>query len=361
MLTRSMARVQPAPAPSPRNGGSFQEASSFSSALNTTSSDPPFEHIQCHSSSSQEVSDSSFLTNLASQEALSFSFNRTDPPFDHIKCHSLQEVTADSFFLVNSALHSHVTQQEASGSSPSLNPNLSLNLLPVYSSHEAPNPPSIINATSSDSSFDVLGSLGELPSKPNVPSELSMNFSSVLDLEIFNTHSQRLFDKQKKLLEFTKMYIDVLRVLAEVSGLVLRRFKAAPRPTAMVLLAENLEDIGDAAAWCSICFPYHKPYILISPPLLEFDLPCADSDTSYTLISNILHSLVAFADKNIGYTPSILEEAVNLFPHSAQIINVLRCLVTRPVAEWAKHADITQAEVYDSYTATLPFEETNDF
>ncbi|KAJ3927937.1 MAG: hypothetical protein NXY57DRAFT_1042031 [Lentinula lateritia] len=205
-----MARVQPAPAPSPRNGGSFQEASSFSSALNTTSSDPPFEHIQRHSSSSQEVSDSSFLTNSASQEALSFSSNCTDPPFDHIKCHSLQEVTADSFFLVNSALHSHVTQQEASGSSPSLNPNLSLNLLPVYSSREAPNPPSIINATSSDSSFDVLGSLGELPSKPNVPSELSMNFGFVLDLEIFNTRSQPLFDEQKKSLEFTKMYIDAL-------------------------------------------------------------------------------------------------------------------------------------------------------
>ncbi|KAJ3803992.1 hypothetical protein F5876DRAFT_70992 [Lentinula aff. lateritia] len=172
--------------------------------------DPPFEHIQRHSSSSQEVSDSSFLTNSASQEASSFSSNPTDPPFDHIKCHSSQEVTADSSFLVNSALHSHITQQEASGSSAGLNPNLSLNLLQVYSSREAPNPPSIINATSNDSSFDVLGSLGELPSKPNVPSELSMNFGFVLDLEIFDTRSQRLFDEQKKSLEFTKMYIDVL-------------------------------------------------------------------------------------------------------------------------------------------------------
>ncbi|KAJ3803991.1 hypothetical protein F5876DRAFT_83977, partial [Lentinula aff. lateritia] len=73
-----------------------------------------------------------------------------------------------------------------------------------------------------------------------------------------------------------------------------------------------------------------------------------NSDASYTLTSNISRSLVAFADKNIGYTPSTLEEAVDLFPHSARIINVLRCLVTRPVAEWAKHADITQAEVCDS-------------
>ncbi|KAJ3935001.1 MAG: armadillo-type protein [Lentinula lateritia] len=100
--------------------------------------------------------------------------------------------------------------------------------------------------------------------------------------------------------------------------------------------------------------------------------------------SNISRSLVVLADKHFRCPPTVLEEDVDLFPHSAWIINVcLRCLATRPVAEWAKHADITQwirsgvehwswsrhvlealmelAEVCDSSTDTLPFEETYDF
>ncbi|KAH7873682.1 uncharacterized protein C8R40DRAFT_1172478 [Lentinula edodes] len=148
MLTRSMARAQPAPT--------------------STSSDPPFEHLQRHSS--QEVSDPSFLANSAS--------------------------------------HSHVTHghfQEASGSSSVLNAN-------SFSSREAPDPHSLLDTTSSDSLLDVLNTLGELPSKPSVPSELLTNFdqSFVMDLEMFNTRSRRLFDEQKKSLEFTKLHIDIL-------------------------------------------------------------------------------------------------------------------------------------------------------
>ncbi|KAJ3889186.1 hypothetical protein GG344DRAFT_79032 [Lentinula edodes] len=152
MLTRSMARAQPAP-------------------TTITSSDPPFEHLQRHSS--QEVCDPSFLANSAS----------------HI------HVTHGHYF------------QEASGSSSNLNANSFLDFLQGYSSREAPDPHSLLDTTTSD-----LNTLGELPSKPRVPSELLTNFdqSFVMDLEMFNTRSQRLFDEQKKSLEFTELHIDIL-------------------------------------------------------------------------------------------------------------------------------------------------------
>ncbi|KAJ3868344.1 armadillo-type protein [Lentinula novae-zelandiae] len=88
------------------------------------------------------------------------------------------------------------------------------------------------------------------------------------------------------------------RALAEVWGSVLRRLKVALRPKAIVLLAENLEDIGDAAAWCLVfaCKSVSQTLHTVTPtlisPLLEFHLSCMDSDPSYTLIRRVVTAFI---------------------------------------------------------------------
>ncbi|KAJ3886793.1 hypothetical protein GG344DRAFT_81350 [Lentinula edodes] len=222
MLTRSMAPTQPEP--THRNGGSFQEPAPAPTCRNRDSFQEPAPAPTCRNRDSlQEPAPApTHRTRGSSQETTSFSSaldtTNNTPSIEHSQSHSSREVSsllslADS---ITTSLHNRITQshflQEISNSSFSSVSNVSLPLdfFQGSSSHEAPHPPSIVNITGSDG-FDVITSMGELPSKPSVPEELLANFdqSFVRDLDMFNTRSRRLFDEQKESLDFTKKLIDI--------------------------------------------------------------------------------------------------------------------------------------------------------
>ncbi|KAJ4487801.1 armadillo-type protein [Lentinula aciculospora] len=91
---------------------------------------------------------------------------------------------------------------------------------------------------------------------------------------------------------------EIQRALAEVWGSVLRRLNTVFRSKVVVLLAEDLENIADAAAWClvSACKSVSQTLHTVTPslisPLIEFYLSCMDSDSSYTLIRRVLTAFI---------------------------------------------------------------------
>ncbi|KAJ4473383.1 hypothetical protein C8J55DRAFT_562896 [Lentinula edodes] len=107
--------------------------------------------------------------------------------------HSIQE-TSDSLLGLNSSttnpsdLSAYPPSHSLLGASGSL-------IIPNSASSDAP-----------------LHSSGELPSKPVVPVELmtTTDGNSIRNLEMFCTHSQRLYNEQKNSLEFTKQCIDLV-------------------------------------------------------------------------------------------------------------------------------------------------------
>ncbi|KAJ3872619.1 hypothetical protein F5051DRAFT_445013 [Lentinula edodes] len=140
--------------------------------------------------------------------------------------HSIQE-TSDSLLGLNSSttnpsdLSAYPPSHSLLGASGSLIiPNSASSDAPLHSSDLSAYPPShsllgasgsliIPNSASSDA---PLHSSGELPSKPVVPVELmtTTDGNSIRNLEMFCTHSQRLYNEQKNSLEFTKQCIDLV-------------------------------------------------------------------------------------------------------------------------------------------------------
>ncbi|KAJ3744880.1 armadillo-type protein [Lentinula detonsa] len=100
------------------------------------------------------------------------------------------------------------------------------------------------------------------------------------------------------LLTLPKCLPEIQRALAEVWGSVLRRLKPGLRSKAMVLLAQDLKGIDDAAAWClvSACKSVSQTLHTVTPslisPLLEFHLSCTNSDASYTLIRRVFTAFI---------------------------------------------------------------------
>ncbi|KAL4261563.1 Small subunit processome component 20 [Pleurotus pulmonarius] len=116
---------------------------------------------------------------------------------------------------------------------------------------------------------------------------------------------------------------EVQRAVAEVWGSVLRRLKAAGREKAVQSIANDLEGLEDASAWClvfackSVSQTLHTSTLSLLSPLIPLYLSASQPDTLYTLIRRIITALIHHV-KNAEQFAPLGDYLVTLFLESSK-------------------------------------------
>ncbi|KAG7090513.1 hypothetical protein E1B28_009626 [Marasmius oreades] len=121
---------------------------------------------------------------------------------------------------------------------------------------------------------------------------------------------------------------EIQRTMAEVWGSVLRKVKASLRENVVLMIAEDLGDIEDAAAWCfvSACMSVSQMLHRVTPslmsPLLTYYLSGGEDVVSlYTLLRRVLTAFihrVKGADQFTAITDIVLKEFANAPSHDSE-------------------------------------------
>ncbi|KAF9258369.1 hypothetical protein L218DRAFT_1080452 [Marasmius fiardii PR-910] len=170
---------------------------------------------------------------------------------------------------------------------------------------------------------EILKALLRLPTRTIAPDALEAllsTLSSIFKYIVTSSTSPEILELTWSSLRQTlpKCLPEIQRTIAEVWGSVLRKLKASLREKAVVLIAEDLKDIEDAAAWCfvSACKSVSQTLHTVTPslitPLLEYYLTCEENiDTVYTLLRRVLTAFIHHvkgADQFTSITDIVLKE-----------------------------------------------------
>ncbi|KAF4598878.1 U3 snoRNP protein [Pleurotus pulmonarius] len=116
---------------------------------------------------------------------------------------------------------------------------------------------------------------------------------------------------------------EVQRAVAEVWGSVLRRLKATGREKAVQSIANDLEGLEDASAWClvfackSVSQTLHTSTLSLLSPLISLYSSASQPDTLYTLIRRLITALIHHVKNAEQFTP-LGDYLVTLFLESSK-------------------------------------------
>ncbi|KAK1236291.1 U3 snoRNP protein [Marasmius sp. AFHP31] len=195
----------------------------------------------------------------------------------------------------------------------------------------------------------LLERLLQLPTRSIAPEALKIfisTLSSLFKYLVIPATNPELLEKTWAALRQTlpKCLPEIQRAIAEVWGSVLRKLKASLRERAIVLVAEDLSGIDDAAAWMfvSACKSVSQTLHTVTPslinPLITFYLTCEENvDAIYTLIRRVFTAFIHHVKgpeqftpitdivvKNISSTPSEDNERLRRIMEVAAVISSVR-------------------------------------
>ncbi|KAL0061427.1 U3 snoRNP protein [Marasmius tenuissimus] len=195
----------------------------------------------------------------------------------------------------------------------------------------------------------LLDRLLQLPTRSIAPEALKTFISTLSSLYkyiVIPATNPDLLEKSWAALRQTlpKCLPEIQRAIAEVWGSVLRKLKASLRERAVVLVAQDLSGIDDAAAWIfvSACKSVSQTLHTVTPslinPLITFHLACEENvDTIYTLIRRVFTAFIHHVKgaeqftpitdivmENISSTPSEDHERLRRIMEVAAVISSVR-------------------------------------